>query len=705
MKKENMIFIYDSETSYINEEQLLLPKGKRERYADSIYIRNINEEKGILFNDGKETMSNFTNYILRLSKEYNKSHNIKVGIHNLKYDSSYIVYFLNSLGYFNKKSLHNISIDTIDDGNMIYQVIISYSYRNKGKKNGQTVFRNYSVEFFDTYKLFPMSVDKMGKSLGFKKLDKIIDHNGNEISTKEWYNRIRDYNYRYNQSEKDYVMRDVDVVVEYYNKSPEYMKEKLTLASNAMNYYKSKFLPLKFVNNSGVNEDLTGYKNPFKYLFPNEFFNGTKNTRLGINKDGSLGKYNSEITMEECNNYFSKYYYGGVTMVNPIYKGKILVNKNDINKNRLIKYCKDNNREYVITNNREITLDINSLYPYIMDVAPLPYGEPIIIDYPSLKQLEKTFPNNFIFLDIQNIYGKLKDRKLPTIPKNKRDKLGAETLYKDILLGDSLGVNIDEWKLINRHYDICNYDIVRAYVFKSASKVIFSEYVKYFTELKVNSSEYIDGKLNPNYDECKRQNAKLMQNTLYGRFGKRIDKKSINKMFIDGEWTSIEKEETREQKYIYPIIASAITSYARQYMFSIIDSMDYEQFIYMDTDSIHMIENEKCNLETLTKQGLIDSANLGKLKHENSTLCSIYLAPKKYCFYDMNSNEFIIKCAGLPDDAKKQITTIENFYYGYQCENKTQAIYSIGGIDLVPCKYEIKRPNTTGKDYLNIVGV
>ena len=52
MKKENMIFIYDSETSYINKEQFTLPKGKRKRYADSIYIRNINEEKGLLFNDG-----------------------------------------------------------------------------------------------------------------------------------------------------------------------------------------------------------------------------------------------------------------------------------------------------------------------------------------------------------------------------------------------------------------------------------------------------------------------------------------------------------------------------------------------------------------------------------------------------------------------------------------------------------------------------
>ena len=91
MKKENMIFIYDSETSYINKEQFTLPKGKRKRYADSIYIRNINEEKGLLFNDGEETMSNFTNYILTLSKQYNK------GTDKRRFNSPFVIVYYNQM--------------------------------------------------------------------------------------------------------------------------------------------------------------------------------------------------------------------------------------------------------------------------------------------------------------------------------------------------------------------------------------------------------------------------------------------------------------------------------------------------------------------------------------------------------------------------------------------------------------------------------
>ena len=702
MAKNKLIFIYDSETSYISKSEMTKPKGERERYADGIYLRNIDGSPGILFNDGKETMSNFLRYIFRVAKQYSKTHDIKIGVHNLKYDISYIIYFLNKLGYFNESSLHNISIDTIDDGNMIYQCTICYNYRTKGKnKKGETTFRSYKIEFFDTYKLFPISVKKMGKSLT-KNSDRNLEKGDFD------YNKVRDYNYRYNEEEKNYIKRDVDIVVEYYNKAPGYMKEKLTLASNALSLYKKEFLPLTFINDTGFKEDLTECEERYRFdnLFPNKFFNKEKAIRLGVNKNGSLGKNNGKITMKECNDkYFSRYYYGGVTMVNPIYKGKLLIYKDDKNKDKLIKYCKDNNREYIITNNREITLDVNSLYPYIMNSAPLPYGSPLVVDFPNLSNLESNYKNNFIFLFIENIYGKLKERKLPTIPKNKRDKLGADTLYKTLLLGDCVGMCLDEWKLINRHYDIVQYDVTKAFIFKCATNVIFSDYVKYFTELKVNSSEFINGEKNSNYDECTRQNAKLMQNTLYGKYGSRPDKDSVIKMFIDGEWKKVKKEETRERDYIYPIISSAITSYARQYMFSIIDSMDYEQFIYMDTDSIHMIENEKCNLNTLTEQGLIDDANLGKLKHENTTYCSIYLAPKKYAFINSEDDELIIKCAGLPDDAKKEITTIEQFYYGYQCESKLQAVYSIGGIDLVPCKFEIIRPNSKGTDYLNIVGI
>ena len=73
MKKQDLIFIADCETSYINQEQINLSEKERERYADGIYIRNINESTGILFNNGKNTMKDFINYIIGLAKEYNKT--------------------------------------------------------------------------------------------------------------------------------------------------------------------------------------------------------------------------------------------------------------------------------------------------------------------------------------------------------------------------------------------------------------------------------------------------------------------------------------------------------------------------------------------------------------------------------------------------------------------------------------------------------
>ena len=149
-------------------------------------------------------------------------------------------------------------------------------------------------------------------------------------------------------------------------------------------------------------------------------------------------------------------------------------------------------------------------------------------------------------------------------------------------------------------------------------------------------------------------------------------------------------------------------------MMSIIDNIDYEQFVYMDTDSIHMIENDKNNLKSLTEKGLINKAQLGKLDNENSTRCSIYLAPKKYAFVDYKKekdtnqyydSELIIKCGGLPDKAKEKISTIENFYYGYETNCKLQRKFIKGGIDLAETKFRILKPKESVYNCLDVIGV
>lgn len=693
---DERIFIADFETSYINKEQLTLEQKKRERYADSIYIREVTKENGILFNNGKDTIKDFLDYITNLAKS---NDTIKIGFHNLQYDWSYICYYLNSKGSTNKKKLNSYSYDEINDGQNMYASTLYFSYHNKGKnkKTGETIYKNYKVKFFDTYKIIPTSVEKMGKILS-KTLN--IDFRKGDFN----YNKIRDYNYRLNEDEKAYIKRDVDIVTMFYNLLPNYMKEKLTLAGNAMLYYKNNSLPNNFINYDGKEEIIDEYKDKFNYLFPNKFYNNHSYIRQGVNYDGSFGRKLDKIDMESLNKNYVEYYFGGLTMVNPLYKGKLIINENYENKNNLVKYCLENNREYTVVRGKEIILDVNSLYPYIMYNSPLPYGTPIVVAYPTMGYIQKHHKNNFIFMKIVDVHGYLKENKLPFIPKNRKDKVGANTLYKDTLDGDTVCCNYDEWKLIKEHYEIESYVIEEISIFKCCKNVLFKKYIDEFIKMKIHYNEKLEnGDINPNYNELMRQIAKLMLNTLYGKFGMKVDKDSILKFydFENDKWSSLNKVE-RKRDYIYPILANAITSYARQYILSIIDSIDYDQFLYMDTDSIHMIENDKNNLESLTKLGIINSTELGKLDNENQTYCSIYLAPKKYAFINLKNNKLEIKCAGLPDDAKREIPTIENFYYGYETHTKNQKSYIRGGIDISPCKYRIIKPNDKAINNLNV---
>ena len=224
--------------------------------------------------------------------------------------------------------------------------------------------------------------------------------------------------------------------------------------------------------------------------------------------------------------------------------------------------------------------------------------------------------------------------------------------------------------------------------------MLFSKYVDLFTEMKIaHAKKLCNGELNPNYSEIKRTESKLMLNNLYGKFGTYVNKVNFINMYING-WTKEIKENTRKQEYIYPPVASAVTSYARIYMFSIIDKIPYDKFIYMDTDSIHFIPSAEFNLDSI--KDLIHPTELGKLDNESSYVTSIYLAPKKYTGINIY-NEIDIKCAGLPNKAKKKITDIIDFYYGYETKTKLQSRKCKGGIDLINVPFKISK---TGEQFV-----
>jgi hypothetical protein len=160
---------------------------------------------------------------------------------------------------------------------------------------------------------------------------------------------------------------------------------------------------------------------------------------------------------------------------------------------------------------------------------------------------------------------------------------------------------------------------------------------------------------------------KLFLNSLYGKFGQRqpaelklVDdintKKLVFKMMDDSETNQIDNlvrigndlYSTEENPQAYadnsiPIIASAVTAYARIYLFDLFRIAGFENIFYCDTDSIF---TNKTGYENLVSNGMVDANQLGKLKLKRIGTFHAY-GNKDYRFGDD------IKLKGIKKNATK----------------------------------------------------
>ena len=333
-----------------------------------------------------------------------------------------------------------------------------------------------------------------------------------------------------------------------------------------------------------------------------------------------------------------------------------------------------------------------------MYTAKIPFSRPKIISYPDEKFIKSNLKDKVIFCKIVDVYGDIKKNKLPIIPKSRFLKQGTNELYFKHIDGGIFYVNYDEFELWKEHYDIYDYLIEECLIFDCDKGNIFKTYIDKFYELKKTSRA--------KGDKVNEQISKLMLNSLYGKFGTNPYKKH-QQIFYDGkDWQTLTNEQyyyiddngdkiykdiNENGEFIYPFLASAITSYARIFLINCIDKIPYDKFIYCDTDSIHFIDNNIYGLAEFERDGLISKDKMLKYSVEDKSLCSIYLAPKKYAYIDGNG-ELEVKCAGLPKKAKDNVTNITEFYYGYTTCDKNSKKRVKGGTDLLPTLYQIKSP-------------
>lgn len=360
-------------------------------------------------------------------------------------------------------------------------------------------------------------------------------------------------------------------------------------------------------------------------------------------------------------------YKGGFTWVNKLFKGKLI--------------------------GEGIVFDVNSLYPAMMYNKPMPYGMPVL--FRGEYKHNDEYP---LYIQHLKVRFRLKENHIPTI-QIKKSGLFQQNEYLESTV-NKLGVDelVDlaltsvDMELLLEHYDILEIHYTYGYMFK-ASTEMFKEWIDIWTEVKTTNVG------------AKRDNAKGILNSLYGKFGTNPD--ITGKIPYYDEETGIVKlvlgsEETRDPVYVP--LAAFVTAWGRWTTITTAQSV-YDRIIYCDTDSIHLTGTE------IPKdiEHIVDDKKLGYWGHESTFQRAIFLRQKTY-IEDIDG-ELNIKCAGMPEvvrtqDPEQQNTineermakgepliefvTFDNFQTGFKTHGKLLPKRTQGGIVLTDTMFTIK---------------
>jgi len=332
-----------------------------------------------------------------------------------------------------------------------------------------------------------------------------------------------------------------------------------------------------------------------------------------------------------------------------------------------------------------ITLDVNSLYPSVMYDSLLPYGYPIFFE-------GKPNPDEKYNLFVVRVLArfKVKENFIPTIQLKNSNRFVQTEYITDSDVYDEKGIlNDDPVELVLTsvdlalfldHYDIKFIKYLDGFKFK-CKMGLFKDYIDYWGNIKATTKG------------AERQLAKLMLNSLYGKFA--TNPKASTKFSVvdrDGVVHHVANTEENRKLYradiredelrdpVYTAMGAFITAYARNKTIRAAQAV-YDRFIYADTDSLHLIGFE-------IPDGIeVHPTKLGAWAHEGTFTDSMYIRAKTY----METIDGVDKvtCAGMPDSVKVKVN-YDNFHAGSTFTGKLVPRRCVGGVVLVDTTFTIK---------------
>ncbi len=343
-------------------------------------------------------------------------------------------------------------------------------------------------------------------------------------------------------------------------------------------------------------------------------------------------------------------YRGGFTYLNPIYKNKE-VGEGEV-------------------------LDVNSLYPSVMYEKILPFGEPFF--YVGKYVEDKVYP---LYIQRLTCSFKIKEGKIPTIQIKHSRFVDNEYLTSS---GDepvALTLTSIDLELFLEQYDVWDLEYESGWKFKGM-RGLFTEYIDKW--IKVKNDATISG------NKGMRQVAKIMLNSLYGKFATSLDVQS-KIPYLENDIVKYKLGEKGTKDGVYLPMGAFITAYARDKTIRTSQAIkDYsikkygiDMYCYSDTDSIHTI----LPIEELVQFCEIDDVELGKWAHESHFTRAKFIRQKTYL--EEIDGEINITCAGLPARCYDQVTW-ENFKEGLKVDGKLTFHHVRGGVILKETEFTLK---------------
>ena len=343
-------------------------------------------------------------------------------------------------------------------------------------------------------------------------------------------------------------------------------------------------------------------------------------------------------------------YRGGFTYLNPLYKNKSV-------------------------GDGEV-LDVNSLYPSVMYKEMLPFGEPFFFE--GEYKEDKVYP---LYIQRLTCSFRIKQGHIPTIQIKHSRFVDNEYLEDSGIEPVALTLTSVDLKLFLEQYDVWDLHYESGWKFK-AMRGLFTEYIDKW--IKIKNEATISG------NKGMRQVAKIMLNSLYGKFATSLDVQG-KIPYLENDIVKYKLGEKKEKDGVYLPMGAFITAYARDKTIRTSQAIkDYsikkygvDMYCYSDTDSIHTI----LPIEELVQFCEIDGVELGKWKHESHFTRAKFIRQKTYL--EEINGEIQITCAGMPQRCYDQVTW-DNFKEGLKVDGKLTFTHVKGGVILKETEFTIK---------------